>query len=185
MIVFAIAVLLLLSVKLTYFPLGTTVEDVGQRTTLVYFLVKMKYQFAAIERGVLEVVCKLNCVEVAGIRTELAEHAVTQVVLIVVEHLLLLARLRVFGHVAENLNGAVRTCLFAQCASRTLVSTVLITLEYQAATMAGRYMECGLAVLGVLLGRLVGEEVLPVFLPGNLHARSQRLGSLPDFSEIT
>ena len=165
-------------------PLGTTVQEVGQRTAVVNFLVEVKHKLAAFERGILEIVSKLDCIEIAGIRTELAEHAVAQVVLIVIKHLFLLARLRVFGHVGRDLDGTVRACLFAQGASRTLVGTVLITLEYQAATMAGRYMECGLAVLGVLLRRLVGEEVLEVFLPSNLHSRCQRLQAMPDFSEI-
>ena len=45
-------------------------------------------------------------------------------------------------------------------------------------------MECGLAVLGILLCRLVGEEVLEVFLPGGLHTNGQCLQTMPDFSEI-
>jgi hypothetical protein len=46
------------------------------------------------------------------------------------------------------------------------------------------HVECGLAVLRVLLCRLVGEEVLEIFLPRGLHANGQSLQAVPDFSEI-
>ena len=69
-------------------------------------------QLRAVEHGVLEIIRKLDGVEVAGVRTELAEHAVTQVVLIIVEHLLFLARLRILSHVAHNLDGSVGARLF-------------------------------------------------------------------------
>jgi hypothetical protein len=45
-------------------------------------------------------------------------------------------------------------------------------------------MECGLAVLGILLCRLVGKEVLEIFLPSGLHTNGQSLQAVPDFSEI-
>jgi hypothetical protein len=45
-------------------------------------------------------------------------------------------------------------------------------------------MECGLAVLGVLLGRLIGPVVLTILLDGSLHAYGQGLHGVPEFAEI-
>jgi hypothetical protein len=42
----------------------------------------------------------------------------------------------------------------------------------------------GLAVLGILFCRLVGEEVLEELLPGSLHTYCQSLQTMSDFSEI-
>ena len=41
-----------------------------------------------------------------------------------------------------------------------------------------------LAVLGVLLGRLVGPVVLTILLDGSLHAYGQGLHGVPEFAEI-
>ena len=114
----------------------------------------MEYQLRAVEYGVLEIIRKLDGIEVAGIGTKLAEHAVTQVVQIIVKHLLLLSCLRVLSHVAQDLNGSIGAGLFAQCASGTLVAAILVTLEYQATAVALSYVECSLAVLGLLKLRL-------------------------------
>ena len=111
----------------------------------------MEHQLRAVEYSVLEIIRKLDGVEVAGVSTELAEHAVAQVVLIIVEHLLLFTCLRILSHVGSNLDGSIRTGLLAQCASRTLVAAILVALEYQAPTVTLRHMKCGLAVLGILL----------------------------------
>ena len=132
----------------------------------------MEYQLIAVEYRILKIICELDSVKVAGIRTELAEHAVTKVVQIIVQHFLLLARFRILSHMAGNLDGSVGTRLFAQGASCTLIASILITLEYQATTVTTGNMQCSLAVLGILLCRLVGEEVLEVFLPGRLHTHS-------------
>ena len=43
---------------------------------MVYLLVEVKHQTVAVEHRVLEIVSKLNSVEVAGVGTKLAEHAV-------------------------------------------------------------------------------------------------------------
>ena len=144
----------------------------------------MEHQLTAIKHSVLEIIRKLDGVEVAGVGTELAEHTVAQVVRIIVKHLLFLACLRILSHVGSNLDGSIRTGLLAQCASRTLVAAILVALEYQATAMTLSHVECGLAVLGVLLRRLVGEEVLEVLLPGGLHANGQSLQAVPVFSEI-
>ena len=165
-------------------PLSATFEEVRQRTTLVDFLVEVEHQFRAVKHGVLEIIRKLDGVEVAGVGTELAEHAVAQIVLIIVEHLLFLTRLRILGHVAQNLDGSIGARLLTKRTSGALVVTILVALEYQAATMTLSHMECGLAVLRVLLSRLVGEEVLEIFLPRGLHTNSQSLQAVPDFSEI-
>ena len=101
--------------------------------------------------GVLEIISKLDGVEVAGVGTKLAEHAVAKVVRIIIEHLLFLTCLRILSHVCCNLDGSVRTGLFAQCASCTLVAAILVALKYQATTMTLSNMECSLAVLGILL----------------------------------
>ena len=39
---------------------------------MIDLLVEVEHQLATVEGGVLKVVCKLNCVEVAGVRTKLA-----------------------------------------------------------------------------------------------------------------
>ena len=39
----------------------------------------MEYQLIAVEYRILKIICELDSVKVAGIRTELAEHAVTKV----------------------------------------------------------------------------------------------------------
>ena len=72
-------------------------------------LVEVQHQLRAVEDGILKVICELDGVEVAGVGTELAEHAVAQVVLIVVKHLLLLSRLRILNHVAQNLDSSIGT----------------------------------------------------------------------------
>ena len=125
----------------------------------------MEHQLRAVEHSVLEIIRKLDGVEVAGVGTELAEHAVAQIVRIIVEHLLFLACLRILSHVGHNLDGSVRTGLLAQCASRTLVAAILVAFEYQTATMTLSHMACGLAVLRVLRSRLVFEEVRDIYLP--------------------
>lgn len=153
--------------------------------SLIHFLIKVKHQAVAVEHSVLEIICKLYCIEVSGVRTELAEHAVAKVVLIVIEHLLFLACLRILFHMTGDLDGSVRAGFLTQCAGRTLVAAILVALEGQTPAVTLCHMECGLAVLGILLCRLVGEEVLEVFLPGHLHARCQRLGSMPYLSEIS
>ena len=112
----------------------------------------MEHQLAAVEHSILEIIRKLDGVEVAGVGTKLAEHAVAKIVLIIVEHLLLLACLRILSHVTGNLDRSVRTGLLAQCASGTLVAAILVALECQATTVTCGYMECSLAVLGILLG---------------------------------
>ena len=127
----------------------------------------MEHQLRAVKHGVLEIIRKLDGVEVAGVGTELAEHAVAQVVLIIVEHLLFLTRLRILGHVGCNLDGSIGARLLTKRTSGALVVTMLVALEYQASTMALSHVECGLAVLRVLLCRLIGEEVLEIFLPGS------------------
>ena len=47
----------------------------------------MEYQLIAVEYRILKIICELDSVKVAGIRTELAEHAVTKVVQIIVQQL--------------------------------------------------------------------------------------------------
>ena len=122
----------------------------------------MEHQLRAVEHGVLEIIRKLDGVEVAGIGTELAEHAVAQVVRIIVEHLLFLTRFRILGHMAQNLDGSIGARLLTKRTSSALVVTILVALEYQAATMTLSHVECGLAVLRVLLCRLVGEEAYSI-----------------------
>ena len=65
----------------------------------------------------------------------------------------------------RNLDSAVRTGFLTQRAGGALVAAVLIALEDQTSTVTLGHMECRLAVLRVLLGRFVGEEVLEVLLP--------------------
>ena len=67
------------SVKLTNLKRCATFDEVGQRTALVNLLIQVEHQFAAVEHSVLEIIRKLDGIEVAGVRTELAEHAVAQV----------------------------------------------------------------------------------------------------------
>ena len=118
----------------------------------------MKHQRFTLKCGILKIVGELNGIEVASIRTELAEHAVAKVVLIVVEHSLLLACLRIFVHVGDNLDGSIGAGFLAQCTSRTLVTAVIVALECQAPTVTCCHMQCRLAVLGILLCALVGRS---------------------------
>ena len=144
----------------------------------------MEHQLVAVEDGILKIVGKLNGIEVASIGAKLAEHTVAQVVTIIVEHPLLASRLGIFGHVRDNLNGAVGARLLAKRASRTLVTAILVALENKAPAMTASHMERSLAVLGILLCRLVGPVVLTILLDGSLHAYGQGLHGVPEFAEI-
>ena len=167
-------------VKRSDFEVGAAVDDVRQRAALVHFLVEVKHECFAVEYRVLEIVYKLDCVEVAGVHAEFAEHAVAEVVLIVDELLFLLACLRVLNHLRHDLDGAVRASLLAECTSCTLHDAVLVAVHHQTSAVACCYVQCGLAVLGILLSALRCE----VLLPGGLHTYGESLHSSSDFSEI-
>ena len=85
---------------------------------------------------------------------------------------------------AQNLDSSIGARLLTKRTCGALVITILIALEYQATAVTLSHMKCGLAVLGVLLRRLIGEEVLEILLPRGLHTNSQSLQAMPDFSEI-
>ena len=71
--------------------MGTTLDEVWKATALINLLVKVHHQLVAVEDCILEIVDKLDCTEVTCVHTELAEHAVAQVVLVIYQLALLLA----------------------------------------------------------------------------------------------
>ena len=84
----------------------------------------------------------------------------------------------------SDLNRAIRAGFLTQCAGRTFISSVFVTLEDEASTVALCHVERSFTVLGILLRRFVGKEVLEIFLPSNLHTSQERLYSMSEFSEI-
>ena len=139
----------------------------------------MEHKFRAVEDGILEVVGELDGIEVARVYTKLAEHAVAEVILIIVKNLPLAAGLGVSLHVGGYLNSVVRTCSLTHCASCALVVTDLQTtflylrvveivfgntLKDQTPTMAFGDMKCRLTVFRILLGSLRSEILLHRYL---------------------
>ncbi len=96
----------------------------------------MKHEFATIENSILEIVGKLNGIEVTSVHAELTEHTITEIVLIIVKLLFLLARLWIGIHVGSNLDGIVGASLLTKCASGTLVGSFLVAFEDKTATEA-------------------------------------------------
>ena len=158
-------------IKLANLQFCPSVDEVWQTSPLILLLVEMQSEFGSVEDTVFEIVSKLYGTEVAGIDTGLAEHTLTQVVLIVDEEAFLLACLRVFPHFRFYRDSAVRACLFAHGARHAFVVAVLIPCEHQSSAVAFRDMQPGFSVFGVLFGYLLGE----MFLEGDAEAYEQRL----------
>ena len=111
----------------------------------------MKHEFVAVKHSILEIVGEMNSAEVAGIDTELAEHAVAEVILIIYQLTLFLSRLRVFNHLGSNLDGIVWTRFLTQCATYAFVVVVLVASENETTAVACRHMESRLGSLDTAL----------------------------------
>ena len=140
----------------------------------------MQHQRVTVEHAVFEIIRELDSPEVAGICTELAEHAVAQVVLIVNELFLLLSGRLIGHHLAYYLDAAVGAGLLAEGAGGAEAVAGLVTLEHESAAVALGHMESRLAVFGLLLGALRGD----VFLHRHLQTGGKRLDAADYSSEI-
>ncbi len=138
----------------------------------------MLHKSAAVEDGVLKVIYELDCAEVAGIYTELTEHAVTQVILVIEQQFLLLA-VGSSDRGGCDFYGAVGADLLAHRAGAALVLAVFILWHHEHTAMTLGDM-LRLAVLWVLLRHLGSQELAH----GNVHTRQQGLDSLYGTAEI-
>ena len=167
-------------IELTDFEVGTAVDESGQAATLIYLLVEVEHQFSLGEHTVFEIVGKGYGVEVAGVDAELAEHALSQVVLVVEEHTFLLARFRVFAHFRLDDDGAVGARFLTQSTGCAAVVAVFVAVEDESSAMACGHVQSGIPVFRVLLGHFRSE----ILLHGDAESRDERFYPFEGLAEI-
>lgn len=87
-------ILLGFSVKLTDGQRSAAVDEVRQRAAPINLLVEVEHELTAVKDSILEVVDEMNSVKITCIDTELTEHAVAKIILIIIQHFLLTTRLQ-------------------------------------------------------------------------------------------
>ena len=121
-------------------------------------------QFRAVEHSMLKILVERDGIVRAGIHTELAEHARTEVVLVLSNIFFFLAVFR-FNHLAGHLDGVVGTSHLAQAASHAPMFIFVIMGHGQRATETVGEFQCR-AVFRILFGSLSSQNtVMVVFIP--------------------
>ena len=133
----------------------------------------------AVEDGVFELLVEGDGAVRAGVDAELAEHARTEVVLILGKYFFLLAVLCLDGF-ACYADGAVGAGHLAQAAGHAMMFVLLVVGHDESAAEAVEHLQL-LAVLGILLSHLGREE----FAHGSLQAGGQALDALEEAAEIS
>ena len=136
-------------------------------------------EFRAVEHGMFELLVEGDGAVWAGVDAELAEHARTEVVLILGKYFFLLAVLCLDGF-ACHADGAVGAGHLAQAAGHAAVLVLLVVGHDEGAAEAVEHLQL-LAVFGVLL-RYLGREELT---HGGLQADGQALDALEKAAEIS
>ena len=133
----------------------------------------------AVEHGMFELLVEGDGAVWAGVDAELAEHARTEVVLILGKYFFLLAVLCLDGF-ACHADGAVGAGHLAQAAGHAMMFVLLVVGHDESAAEAVEHLQL-LAVLRILLGHLGREE----FAHGSLQANGQALDALEETAEIS
>lgn len=135
-------------------------------------------QFRAVEHSMLKILVERDGIVRAGIHTELAEHARTEVVFVLNQYLLFLAVFR-FNHLAGHLDSVVGTSHLAQTASYTPMFIFIIMGHGQRATETVGEFQCR-AVFRILFGSLSSAE----YGHGCLHTCQQRSDAVYESADI-
>lgn len=142
-------------------------------------MIQRLHQLRAVEHCMFEAGIERNRIVRASCDTELAEHARTEVVLVLCQYLLFLAVFSLY-HFTRHRDGIVGACHLAQPARYAAMLVLVVMRHGQRTTEAIEHLQCR-TVLGILLRHLPAAEDGH----GSFHTRQQGADAMHQSAQIT